>query len=71
VKRNDPRDPSTAIGRALASIPEAIRYRVQGERLEVKPEKPTAREATQAGLFGDEDEGAPYWLVALLVADCG
>jgi hypothetical protein len=57
VKRNDPRDPSTAIGRALASIPEAIRYRVQGERREVKPEKPP-REPAQGGLFGDD--GAPY-----------
>jgi hypothetical protein len=56
----DPRDPSTAIGRALASIPDEIRYRVQGERRDVKPEKPAPGEPIQGGLFGDDDLGAPY-----------
>jgi hypothetical protein len=52
----DPRHPSTAIGRALASIPDEIRLK-RGERREVKPEKPP-REPAQGGLFGDD--GAPY-----------
>jgi hypothetical protein len=58
----DPRDPSTAIGRALASIPDEIRLKrgERRERREVNPEKQAPREPAQAGLFGDEDDGAPY-----------